>query len=283
MKKSPHNLTSLAAKNCRIKQTYRSVDKGVKIKVIHFEQPQSPYPPILFVAGWITLLPAWRHVLQHLTRYSSVHYVETREKRSAKTSKKTEYSISAIAKDIAELISQLFRPDQSYILFGSSLGATAILEACHLLSQPPKAIALVAPNAEFRLPPGGRLFVRLFHPGVYGFIKPLIKWYLKSFRLNLKHDQAQYKKYCDNLDVADPWKLKKAMLAFADYKVWKRLSAIKTPTLLIGASKDKLHEPANIAGMRKMLAGATFVDLETNQRTHSAEMVLVLYDFIRSL
>ncbi|MBD3384051.1 hypothetical protein GF407_03910 [candidate division KSB1 bacterium] len=272
-----------AAENCLVTEQYITVDENVELRVLRFYQPKTSNPPVLFIAGWITRLPVWKEVLRELTRNFSVDYVETREKKSAKTPAKADYSVKIIAHDIAGLVSHLYSAKENYILFGSSLGATAILEAFHLLPRPPKAMVLVAPNAEFRLPRWGRLFVRVFYPGFYLVLKPLIKWYLRLFRLDLNYDFAQYEKYCKNLDAADPWKLKKAMLAFSQYKVWNRLGKINAPTLIIGASKDKLHEPQNIEKMQSMIPRVVFDDLETNRKTHSAEMVRTMQRFIKLL
>ena len=38
-----------------------------------------------------------------------------------------------------------------------------------------------------------------------------VKWYLGKFRLDLENDMAQYEKYCNALDAADPRKLKPAV------------------------------------------------------------------------
>ena len=115
--------------------------------------------------------------------------------------------------------------------------------------------------------------IRIFPPVFYLLIKPVVKWYLRIFRLDIKSDYAQYKKYCNALDAADPWKLKKAVIALSKYEVWNLLGEIEYPTLIIGASKDVLHEPENLHKMVFMMKNATYNDLETNKLTHSVAMV----------
>jgi homoserine acetyltransferase len=82
-------------------------------------------------------------------------------------------------------------------------------------------------------------------------------------------------------DAADPAKLKPAVLALAQYAVWPVLRDIPYPALIIGASKDKLHEPDNLKKIVEMLPDAVYVDMETNKRTHSREMVEHIRTYFR--
>lgn len=53
--------------------------------------------------------------------------------------------------------------------------------------------------------------------------------------------------------------------------------------LIIGASKDKLHEPENLKKMTARFQNAKYVDLETNRSTHGKEVVSVLRKFIHGM
>ena len=114
-------------------------------------------------------------------------------------------------------------------------------------------------------------------------LKPFIKWYLKTFRLDIKSDYAQYAKYCRALDAADPWKLKKAALAFSRYEVWNLLESIEYPSLIVGASKDSRHEPENLKRMVAMMPHATYLDMETNKNTHSKTLVEEMRKYLQRL
>ncbi|MCJ7813383.1 alpha/beta hydrolase, partial [bacterium] len=85
-------------------------------------------PAVLFIPGWISLISGWKKVLNEMTKDHRVYYIETREKISSRIQGKVEYSVEAIGQDIVTLTSQLGLADGKYILFGSSLGATSILE-----------------------------------------------------------------------------------------------------------------------------------------------------------
>lgn len=105
---------------------------------------------------------------------------------------------------------------------GSSLGATAILDAVAALRPQPKALTLVAPDAEFRVPRWGLRLIRPFPPRLCLIFKPFVKWYLRNFRLDVTTDYGQYEKHSNALNAADPWKLKKAVLSLAKYSVWEK-------------------------------------------------------------
>ena len=272
----------ICAEGTTFREERITVSEQVTLKVITFE-PAKPsgvppaeraeHPPVVFVPGWITLMAAWKDVLREMTKDFTVHYIETREKISSEIKGKVPYTVEALGKDIVFFVSRLGLKNGRYLLFGSSLGATVVLDCIRFLGEKPKCVAVVGPNAEFRVHWWGSVVIGLFYPPFYFLMKPFVKWYLRNFRLNVESDSAQYRKYCNNLDAADPWKLKKAAWEFSSYSVWDLLPAIDLPVLLISASKDKLHEPENLKKMAERLPRCTVYDFETNQGTHSAGMV----------
>ena len=77
--------------------------------------------------------------------------------------------------------------------------------------------------------------------------------------------------------------IKKAVILLSKYEVWDLLKDIEYPTLIIGASKDVLHEPENLKKMVSMMKNATYIDLETNMGTHSEGMVEEMRRYIEKL
>ncbi len=278
------DLSQYCAAGATCKEQMIDVAENVSLRVISFTPTEDRgNPTVLFVAGWITLIAAWKNVLQEMTKDFTVHYVETREKISSQVKGKTEFGVENIGKDIITLISYFDLKKKQYLLFGSSLGASSILDCCRFLDRDPLCLVLVGPNAVFRVPKFGKLIIHFFPPRLYLMIKPIVKWYLKTFRLDIKSDFEQYQKYCNNIDAADPWKLKKAVMKLWSWEAWNLLPAIKYPSLIAGASKDSLHEPENLKKMVSMMNHATYIDLETNKGTHSKEMVEEMRNYIRTL
>jgi pimeloyl-ACP methyl ester carboxylesterase len=277
-------LTEFCAPGTKVQESYLQVDPQVELRLITFTpKTKSQQPPVLFIPGWVSLIKGWQIVLREMTRDFIVYYLETREKVSSVVSGKVDYSVATIGNDILRAIELLSLPPKGYLLFGSSLGATAILECCQQASREPLCLVLVGPNALFQIPLWAQGVIFLFPPRLYLILKPVVKWYLKHFRLDVESDRAQYEKYCRALDAADPWKLKAAALAFRDYTVWDRLPSLTIPTLIIGASKDVMHVPENLEKMVSILPHGTYLDLETNSQTHSADMVNAMRNYLDTL
>ncbi len=278
------NLSVFCAKDVSFKSEMIPIDNRVSLKLIIFTPPaKNNNPAIVFIPGWISLIDGWSDVLQEMTKDFTVYYLETREKISSQISGNADISVEAIGKDIVNLISKLNLKTNEYILFGSSLGASAILDCAYFLNEKPLCLVLIGPNAVIKIPRFGIFLLNLFYPPLYNFCKPYVKWYLKNFRLNTKDDNEQYLKYCNTLDAADPWKLKKAALALSKYSVWNSLSSINIPSLLIGASKDKIHEPGNLRKIVSMLKHSTNTDLGTNKETHSKKVVEEMRKYLAGL
>ena len=278
------DLTEYCAPNTTIEDQMIPVLDKVSLQVISFTpKTETKNPPVLFVAGWTSLIQTWKIVLKEMTKDFQVFYVETREKITSQVSGKVGYSVEDIGNDLVALVEHFNLQNRNYIMFGSSLGSTAILDCCRFLKQHPLCLVLIGPNAVFRVPKFGKVAIRIFPPRLYLILKPFIKWYLKTFRLDIKSDYAQYEKYCNNLDGADPWKLKKGAISLSKYEVWDLLGDIDYPTLIAGASKDTLHDPENLHRMVDMMKNATYIDLETNKKTHSEIMVEQMRKFIAGL
>ncbi|MFC2088252.1 alpha/beta fold hydrolase [Calditrichota bacterium] len=278
------NLTDYCAQGASFNEEMIAISENVSLRFITFKPAEKKNnPAIVFVPGWVSQMIGWREVLLELTKDFTVYYLETREKISSVVKGNVRYSIEEMGKDIVEVINLLKLKEKEYLIFGSSLGATLILDCCRFLKRKPLALILVGPNAVFRVPRIWKAIVTVFYPPLYNLLKPSVKWYLRNFRLDLESDYAQYEKYSNTLDVADPWKLKKAVLSVAKYEVWDLLKSIDIPTLIIGASKDKLHEPDNLRRIVSLLKNQAYINLETNTKTHSKEMVYEMRKYIDSL
>ena len=72
-------------------------------------------------------------------------------------------------------------------------------------------------------------------------------------------------------------------LAICDYEVWDHLGAVRTPVLIVYASKDRFHVHDDIMRMISMMDTATPHDLETHDRIHSPEFVKVVEEYVDSL
>lgn len=281
------NYNQYTESSTAIKEYMIEVSDGVYLKIIDFTPSgiSEKRPVILFVAGWISLISGWKGVLIKLTSRYRVIYLESREKKSSAVSdvKKTSFSMDRLRIDIGEVIEKIIPASEKFILAGSSLGASAILEHCGTEGRKPSAAVLIGPNAEFRFPRVLGSLIPLIHPGIYFSIKPVIKWYLKNFRLDKKKSMEQIIKYHNTLDCADPYKLKANALAIKNYSLWDNVTRIDVPCLVIGATTDTLHGTENIKKILKIIPGATYIELESNMETHSEKAGDIIAEYIAKI
>jgi pimeloyl-ACP methyl ester carboxylesterase len=237
------------------------------------------------VAGWISLISGWRGVLKVLTAEHRVIYCETREKQSSTVPdvKKVSFSIERLKLDIGEIIENIIPPSEKFILAGSSLGASAILEYCASDKRKPVCSVLINPNAEFRFPKFLGEIIPILHPSLYLAIKPVIKWYLRNFRLDKKTCKEQIEKYENTLDCANPYKLKANALAIKNYVIWGRIDNINVPCLVMGATSDTLHATENVKRLLKLIPDSTYIELKSNMENHSEKAGYVIVDYIEAL
>jgi pimeloyl-ACP methyl ester carboxylesterase len=256
---------------------------GVSLRIVSFS-PQSrrqPFPVVL-VPGLVSVMLTFKNILIELTRDFVVHYVETREKSSSVVRGKADYDVKSIGSDIIEVISHLDLEDQKYILFGASLGATAMVDRANDFQHSPLCMILLEPNAVFDYPPWSLPVIRYSAP-FYRHIRPIAKWYLRKFRVNTEEDYEMYRINCRALDAADPYKLRDAVLAISSYQIWDRLGSVRTPSLVVSASKDTFHRHEDILRIISMIKKSTSCDLESHMRIHSRELVDHVRDYLRTL
>ena len=264
-----------------ISDEFMPVAADVSLRVITFS-PAADYnnPVIFIIPGWISIVEGWKTLLSDFTRDHTVIYMETREKSSSKISRYSDLSVEKIGEDISVVIKKKYLSESDYILLGSSLGATSIIEGYHLIGSRPKCLIMIGPNAEFGFTFLAKTIIRVCPVFLYKFALPFIKWYMKKNYLDVRADPEQYENYSDLLNYIEPRRVKRSALAFFDYKVWQRLSDIDCPALILGGSNDVMHNPHNIELMVKKIKDVRYIDLEINSRTHGQEAIKIMRSFM---
>lgn len=270
-----------------VKEYYIGVDDGVSLKIIDIipgiEKKNNPI--IMFISGWISIISGWKDVLSYITYEYRIIYIETREKTSSKLpqNKKITFNMKRLVMDINQIIDKLLPKNRDFILIGSSLGATIILEYLLQNIRNPKCAVLISPNTEFRFPKILGDFIPLFPASLYFVVKPIIKWYLKNFRLDKKNEREQVLRYEKTLNLADPYKLKANAIAIKKYKILHNLSNISIPCLIIGGTADKLHKTSNLLFIANLLSNAEFVELKNNKESHSERAGELIVEYIKKI
>lgn len=272
--------SAFCCEGAKYESEYLNLPTGVSLLAVSFTPPAKYITPvIIFIPGLASVIDNFRETLIELTRSHRVLYVETREKSSSKTQKRHGFSVADITHDLVHLIDSEFNDSTSFVMVGYSLGATAIAESFAGLRQKPEKMVLIEPNTTFKFP-GWLLFLARGARFVYYPVKPLLKWYMRRFRINLDEDYEMYLINCRILDSADPGKLGAAVRALSSYKTGDCLKEISVPVMVVVASKDKFHSHEEGVIMAGNISGCTYIDMTDNKRTHSAEMGRMISDFI---
>lgn len=262
------------------KAEYVPLPTGVELLSVVFSPPHTAKAPvILFIPGFVSLIENFRETIVELTRTHTVFYVETREKSTARINPDHRFSVDEITSDIVHF-AELRIPD-SYVMAGYSLGATVIAEAFSRLQRKPEAVLLIEPNSSFPFKGMVLLLARLAKY-IYRPLVPFVKWYMRTFIIDVRTDLEMYLINCRNLDTADPARLGMAVRQLSRYRMNGCLEQISVPALVVVASKDRFHSYGEGTEIAALIPGACCLDLEDNKRTHSAEIGREIRSFISS-
>jgi pimeloyl-ACP methyl ester carboxylesterase len=264
------------------KAEYAALPSGVELLTVIFT-PSTPAgkPPVLFIPGLVSIIENFRDTLIELTRDHTVIFIETREKSSAVISNEHRFTVDEIASDIVQYAGQRFSAAAPYVMAGYSLGATVVAEAFCRLKTKPVSVIMVEPNGSF---PFNRWLLILARMAryIYKPVKPFLKWYLRTFIIDLEQDEEMYLINCRNLDTAEPVRLGRAVRDLSSYHTGSCPGKITVPALVVVASNDRFHNHDEGTELARQVPGAVYIDLLDNRRTHSTEMGRIMRDFISS-
>lgn len=253
------------------------VNAAVSLRVVSYE-PVEPTGnlPIVLLGGLSTLLESMHHLLNGLSVHFPVHCIETREKATSRIEGEVSFRIEDMVHDVRKVLETLGLSDRAFDLLSYSLGGSISLSGHSLLK--PRKIVLLEPSPIFSYPWWALRFIRsTLHLNLTRF-RFVANWYMRNFVIDKEDDPEMVRISSQALNHADPWKLRHCILDIAGFEAWDFLPGIDSPVLLLAASKDRMHRPADIRRMVETLPDCRYVDLETNHRSHSLEAA----DFINA-
>lgn len=263
------------------------VEEGVELRVLHWE-PERPSSesPFIFVAGWVSSIEGWADLMRALVKNRPVYYVETREKRSARITKRrlvtADFAIDRLAEDIIAVCEQLGLDEERIVLGGSSMGSTAIVEALKHGRLKARAAFVIGPSARFHFPWWGKLLTKTPAETYYGAVY-LIIFYLRNFRVDSKVEPQQIERYERTLLSAVPLRMKLSAGAVYPYEIWQDLETIKVPVAVAHAPTDKLHREEEIDRLVSSIPAGRDVSCPTNLYMHCADVAPDIEGFISEL
>ena len=268
------NYSNYCSPGTKIQTKYINVTSEIQLHQTHFTPKKiTKYPPIIFIPGWGSFIQGWKIVLREMSKDFEIYYIETREKSSAKHTKEQKISIQNIGDDISKAVQLNNLENKKFIALGSSMGATVILDALAENKLNPLVTVLIGPNIEFNIPWFLMGAIALIPNQLYAMIRPFAKWYMKRKYIDMESDSKQYHKYSYVLDNIHFGRTRRSALSFKKYSFKDKIDKIRKRILVFSGKKDILHNYEQTLDMVKRIENATLINLETNDRTHSAEMV----------
>lgn len=275
-----HHLYSSPGTSCEERMI--AIDPLVSLRVISFHPlHEVSNPSIVMIVGLASQMESFGNLLIELTKDHTIHFIDTREKASSILKGNVKFDIETMGQDLLTILDKLNVQEGNYILMGYSFGAAVILDAYRTLRAKPQAILLMEPTPAFHYPKWSLSLIRFAVP-LYPILKPTAKWYLRNFHINTRVDKEMALISSRALDNAVPFKLKNAILSIAKYTAWHTLGTIDCASLIVATSKDGLHSFEDTMRLVKGINNCEYIDMETNDRTHSAEMGILVRNYIRS-
>ncbi|MBI5545705.1 MAG: alpha/beta hydrolase [Deltaproteobacteria bacterium] len=275
----------LSLPDVEVSERFVQVEPEVRLRVLSWV-PRQAAPgarPLLFVAGWVSAVDGWLDLLRALAPSRPVHYLETREKRSALIAEGAHlgperFDIARMAEDLVVVAHELGL-DARAVAMGSSLGATVLLEALKGSRLKLGGAFLIGPNVRFRYPWWGHLVVRLPAPLYYWVARPPVLFYLRHFRVDAKHEPEQMRRYEVTLREAHPARIKLSAMAFSGYEVWPEIASVQTPVAVAFARSDSLHGEDDVRRLLAALPRGVAVPCISNKHMHFAALAEDLLRF----
>ena len=139
--------------NCSIEARHIEAADGFQLMVYSFTPHQkNDAKPVVFIPGWTSVMDGWAPLLSAWAEKRTIHYIETREKRSAIGPGKLrvkDFEMRRHAEDL-KAITHALNLDSNVLWFGSSLGATVILHGLMDGLIEGDSAFLISPNSKFR-------------------------------------------------------------------------------------------------------------------------------------
>ena len=256
-------------------ERYITVSDGSLIIVLLSTAPKEEHNDLtlVLIAGWNTVVSGWDEVLLEAMKDFDVVYIETREKGSSIVVKKAKFDMDRFSSYIQEVIEELSINQNKMILFASSLGTIC---TAHLLGSKkvePFLVYFVGPVHRFEMPFGSRIYMYLVPNFFLTVTRPMWKRWIRRKK---SEDPEQAAKYIRALEEAEAKKWRATAYANAWVDFLEKYEKIEHRNYIVGMEKDKMHEKGISMRIHESMENSTYIDLETNKKTHSAEMIKVV-------
>ncbi len=262
------------------------VTPNISVRVLRWvpvDSPAASLDPVVVVPGWGSVFEGWRPLLTEWVSRRPIVYIETREKKSARISKKVrreDFEMRHHGHDVAAVLDKLGIDSMDVDWFSSSLGATLLIDAYQNDVLAGRSSILLAPNPDFEFPLWARILLKMPLPK---FIHPALVRFAVWVVERRTKEEGQRIRYRRALMSQDLERLLLSSRANIRYSLPQDLSNVSVPCAVMTAKSDTLHGMDKVLDIVDRLPDAVLIEVPSNQYAHEADVLAEIEEFQSSI
>ena len=262
------------------------VASNISIRVLRWvpaDSSASSLDPAVVVPGWGSVFEGWRPLLTEWVSRRPIVYIETREKKSARITRKVrreDFEMRHHGHDVAAVLGKLGIDSAEVDWFSSSLGATLLIDAYQNDVLAGRSSILLAPNPDFEFPLWARILLKMPLPK---FIHPALVRFAVWIVERRTKEEGQRIRYRRALLSQDLERLLLSSRANIRYSLPQDLSNASVPCAVMTASSDTLHGMDKVLDIVDRLPNAVLIEVPSNQYAHEADVLVEIEEFQSSI
>ena len=262
------------------------VTPNISVRVLRWvpvDSPAASLVPVVVVPGWGSVFEGWRPLLTEWVSRRPIVYIETREKKSARITRKVrreDFEMRHHGHDVAAVLGKLGIDSAEVDWFSSSLGATLLIDAYQNDVLAGRSSILLAPNPDFEFPLWARILLKMPLPK---FIHPALVRFAVWIVERRTKEEGQRIRYRRALLSQDLERLLLSSRANIRYSLPQDLSNASVPCAVMTASSDTLHGMDKVLDIVDRLPNAVLIEVPSNQYAHEADVLAEIEEFQSSI
>ena len=267
-------------------ELFVEVAPNISVRVLRWVPADSSAASLdsaVVVPGWGSVFEGWRPLLTEWVSRRPIVYIETREKKSARITRKVrrdDFEMRHHGHDVAAVLGKLGIDSAEVDWFSSSLGATLLIDAYQNDVLAGRSSILLAPNPDFEFPLWARILLKMPLPK---FIHPALVRFAVWIVERRTEEEGQRIRYRRALLSQDLERLLLSSRANIRYSLPQDLSNASVPCAVMTASSDTLHGMDKVLDIVDRLPNAVLIEVPSNQYAHEADVLAEIEEFQSSI
>ena len=267
-------------------ELFVEVAPNISVRVLRWvpaDSSAASLVPTVVVPGWGSVFEGWRPLLTEWVSRRPIVYIETREKKSARITRKVrreDFEMRHHGHDVAAVLGKLGIDSAEVDWFSSSLGATLLIDAYQNDVLAGRSSILLAPNPDFEFPLWARILLKMPLPK---FIHPALVRFAVWIVERRTEEEGQRIRYRRALLSQDLERLLLSSRANIRYSLPQDLSNASVPCAVMTASSDTLHGMDKVLDIVDRLPNAVLIEVPSNQYAHEADVLAEIEEFQSSI